>query len=78
MSDITAAAELDCRGLNCPLPVLKTKKAIVKLSSGEVIKVTATDPGAVADFESFSKRTGHQLLDHSESDGEFVFYLRRA
>lgn len=76
-SAISPTSELDCRGLNCPLPVLKTKKAIVPLASGDVLKVVATDPGSVADMAAFSRTTGHELLDQSEGDGEFVFVFRR-
>jgi len=80
MSDtaISPTSELDCRGLNCPLPVLKTKKAIVPLASGDVLKVVATDPGSVADMAAFSRSTGHEILDQSEGDGEFTFFFRRA
>jgi len=77
MSDITPTLELDCRGMNCPLPVLKTKKAIVGLAAGDVLKVIATDPGSVADMAAFSRRTGHEILDQSEGGGEFVFYFRK-
>lgn len=69
--------ELDARGLNCPLPILRTKKAMAELNSGEVLKVVATDPGAVKDFEAFAKQTGHQLMDHSEANGEFTFFLKK-
>lgn len=74
---LTPTAELDCRGLNCPLPVLRTKKAIVDLASGEILKMVATDPGSVADMAAFSRQTGHELVDQSEGDGEFVFFFRR-
>jgi tRNA 2-thiouridine synthesizing protein A len=77
MSEITPTLELDCRGMNCPLPVLKTKKAIVGLAAGDVLKVTATDPGAVADMAAFSRRTGHEILDQSAEGGEFVFFFRK-
>ena len=69
--------ELDARGLNCPLPILRTKKALADLSSGQVLKVLATDPGAVKDFEAFSRQTGHQLLSHAEERKEFTFYMRK-
>ncbi len=72
------AAELDCRGMNCPLPVLKTKKAIVDLKSGELLRVTATDPGSVADMAAFSRRTGHALVDQGQADGVFFYVFRRA
>jgi tRNA 2-thiouridine synthesizing protein A len=69
--------ELDARGLNCPLPILRTKKALADLTSGQVLKVLATDPGAVKDFEAFSRQTGHQLLSHAEERKEFTFYMRK-
>jgi tRNA 2-thiouridine synthesizing protein A len=69
--------ELDARGLNCPLPILRTKKALADLHSGQVLKVLATDPGAVKDFEAFSRQTGHQLLSHAEERKEFTFYMRK-
>jgi tRNA 2-thiouridine synthesizing protein A len=77
-SSPAATVDLDCRGLNCPLPILRTKKAITPMASGEILKMVATDPGSVADVAAFSRRTGHQIVDQSEGDGEFVFYLRRA
>ena len=69
--------ELDARGLNCPLPILKAKKALAELSSGQVLKVVATDPGSVKDFQAFSKQTGNDLLQQAEADKEFVFFLKR-
>lgn len=69
--------ELDARGLNCPLPILRTKKAITDLGSGEVLKVVATDPGAVKDFEAFCKQTGNELMSHSEAGGEFTFFIKK-
>ena len=72
-----AAALLDARGLACPLPVLKAKKAIRALAAGDVLEVLATDPGASADFEAFCEVTGHILLDRREADGVFTFLIRR-
>jgi len=69
--------ELDARGLNCPLPILRTKKALADMSSGQVLKVIATDPGSVKDVPAFSKQTGHELLTTVEKEGEFEFYLKR-
>ena len=69
--------EIDTRGLNCPLPILRTKKALGDVQSGQVLKVVATDPGAVKDFETFSKQTGHTLVSHSEANGEFTFLMRK-
>jgi len=76
--DLNPALELDCRGMNCPLPILKTKKAIGEIEVGEILKMVATDPGAVADMAAFSRRTGHVLEQQSEGDGEYVFFFRRA
>ena len=75
MSEFTFDSELDCRGLNCPIPILKTKKAVDGLSSGQILKMLATDPGAVNDVQSWSKRTENQLLDHSEDGGVYSFLI---
>jgi tRNA 2-thiouridine synthesizing protein A len=72
-----AQKELDARGLNCPLPILKAKKALTEMLSGEVLKVVATDPGSVRDFQAFARQTGNELVDQSSDDKEFVHYLRR-
>jgi tRNA 2-thiouridine synthesizing protein A len=69
--------ELDARGLNCPLPILKTKKALADMVSGQVLRVLATDPGSVRDFQAFAKQTGNELLSHSEENKEFIFLMRR-
>ena len=69
--------ELDARGLNCPLPILRTKKALTDLRSGEVLKILATDPGSVKDFQTFSKQTGHALLAHDEAGKEFTFFMKK-
>jgi tRNA 2-thiouridine synthesizing protein A len=69
--------EIDTRGLNCPLPILRAKKAFSDVSSGQVLKIVATDPGSVKDFESFSRQTGHALLSSSEAGGEFTFFMRK-
>jgi len=69
--------ELDARGLNCPLPILRAKKALNEMQSGQVLKIVATDPGSVKDFQAFSKQTGNDLLSQSGSDKEFVFFLKR-
>jgi tRNA 2-thiouridine synthesizing protein A len=70
--------ELDASGLNCPMPILKAKKTLATMNSGEVLHVVATDPGSVQDFDSFSKQTGHELVEQSETEGKFHFYLRCA
>ena len=72
-----AQKELDTRGLNCPLPILKAKKALADMVSGEVLKVVATDPGSVRDFQAFARQTGNELVEQSSGDTEFVHYLRR-
>lgn len=69
--------ELDARGLNCPLPILRAKKALNELQSGQVLKIVATDPGSVKDFQAFSKQTGNELLSHAEANKEFTFYMKR-
>ena len=72
-----ADKELDTCGLNCPLPILRTKKALSAMSSGQVLRVEATDPGAVRDFEAFSKQTGNPLLSSSEDQDIFTFLIRK-
>lgn len=69
--------EIDTRGLNCPLPILKAKKALAELSSGQVLKVVSTDAGSVRDFQAFAKQTGNELLDQQTLDSDFVHVLRR-
>ena len=72
-----AQKELDTRGLNCPLPILKAKKALAELTSGQVLKVIATDPGSVRDFQAFARQTGNELLQQSTQGDEFIHFLRR-
>jgi tRNA 2-thiouridine synthesizing protein A len=69
--------ELDTRGLNCPLPILKAKKALADMHSGEVLKVVATDPGSMRDFQAFARQTGNELVEQSAANDEFVHFLRR-
>ena len=69
--------ELDARGLSCPLPILKTKKSLNDLVSGQVLKIVATDPGSVKDMQAFSNQTGHPLLSSTEENKAFVFYLKK-
>jgi tRNA 2-thiouridine synthesizing protein A len=69
--------ELDARGLNCPLPILRAKKALTAMESGQVLRILATDPGAVKDFQAFSRQTGHPLLAHEQREREFEFFLRK-
>lgn len=77
-TEIVADDTLDARGLNCPLPVLKTKVVLNKMNPGQVLYVTATDPHAVIDFEAYCARTEHELLKIRETAGLFEFYIRRA
>ena len=69
--------ELDARGLNCPLPILRAKKSIQSLSSGQVLRIVATDPGSVKDFEAFCKQTGNELLETNQQSGEYLFDIRK-
>lgn len=69
--------ELDARGLNCPLPILRTKKALTDMTSGQVLKILATDPGAVKDFQAFAKQTGNELLQHEEAESVHTFLMRK-
>lgn len=72
--------EVDARGLNCPLPILRAKKALSAMDAGQVLRVRATDPGSVKDFAAFAKQTGNELIGQGQVDGEgdtYEFYLRR-
>jgi len=69
---------LDTKGLNCPLPILKAKKAIAQMQTGQTLEVHSTDPGSVKDFEALSRQTGHQLLESKQEDGIYVFLLEKA
>jgi TusA-related sulfurtransferase len=72
-----ADKEIDTRGLNCPLPILRAKKALADLTSGQVLKVVSTDPGSMRDFQAFCKQTGNELLSQQTIDKDFVHYLKR-
>ncbi|KAB2313000.1 sulfurtransferase TusA family protein [Betaproteobacteria bacterium SCN2] len=69
--------ELDARGLNCPLPILRTKKALAEMASGEILKVLATDPGSVKDMQAFAKQTGNDLINSAEAGGEYTFFMKK-
>lgn len=69
--------ELDARGLNCPLPILRCKKGLAEITDGQVLKVIATDPGSVKDFQAFCKQTGHELLSLETQEKEFIFHIRK-
>lgn len=68
---------VDASGLACPLPILRTKKALATMTSGQVLRIIATDPGSVKDFQAFARQTGNELLEHSAKDAEFEFFIRR-
>ncbi|ALS63328.1 sulfurtransferase TusA family protein [Pandoraea pneumonica] len=69
--------EVDARGLNCPLPILRAKKALADMQSGEVLRIVATDPGSARDFAAFAKQTGNELLESREEEKTFYFLMRR-
>ena len=73
--DITK--EVDARGLTCPLPILKAKKALSELTSGDLLRVLSTDPGSVRDFQAFARQTGNDLVEQQTTDEQFVHVLRR-
>ena len=77
VSTISPDMTLDCSGLNCPMPVIKTSKAIKQLEVGQVLKVISTDSGSPPDMEAWSRQTGNELLRSTQEDGKFVFYIRR-
>ena len=68
---------LDAKGLNCPLPILKARKALKEVADGGTLEILATDPGSVADFQAFCRTTGNELVEHSEEDGVYKFLLRK-
>ncbi|HLL18694.1 MAG TPA: sulfurtransferase TusA family protein [Rubrivivax sp.] len=69
--------ELDTRGLNCPLPILKAKKALADMASGELLRVVSTDPGSTRDFQAFARQTGNELVEQTSAGSDFVHVLRR-
>lgn len=75
--DITANQTLDASGLACPMPIIKTKKAVDGLQVGEVLKLISTDPGSVSDVKAWTGKTGHELLGHEEAEGKYVFYIKK-
>jgi len=70
--------ELDASGLNCPLPILRAKKALAGLESGQILHIIATDPGSVKDFEAFSNQTGNELIESKEIGGKFTFLIKKS
>lgn len=69
--------ELDARGLNCPLPILKTKKSLADMASGQVLRIVSTDCGSVKDMQAFATQTGNKLLEQSEENGEYIFFMEK-
>jgi len=78
MMNTHATQTLDARGMNCPLPILRTKKALSGLNTGETLAITSTDPGSIKDMEAFCKQTGNELVSSNANQGEFVFLVRKA
>ena len=74
---LTIDREIDARGLNCPLPILRTKRALNDMTSGQMIRITATDPASVRDFRAVARQTGNELLEQGEDGGAFWFVLKR-
>jgi tRNA 2-thiouridine synthesizing protein A len=70
--------ELDASGLNCPLPILRAKKTLAQMDAGKVLRIIATDPGSVKDFEAFAKQTGNELLASGEEGGKYTFLIKKA
>ncbi len=70
--------ELDCKGLNCPLPILKTKKKVDTMEAGQVLKMESTDPGSINDMSAWTRRTGNELISHSENSGIYTFYIKKS
>ena len=76
IDDIIPDETLDCRGLSCPMPILKTKKALSNIRSGQILEILGTDPGTKNDLPSFAKRSGHEYLGEKEDDGFVRFYIK--
>lgn len=76
--NLQATRSLDTRGMNCPLPILQTKKALAQLAAGDTLAVTATDPGSLKDMQAFCKQTGNELVSSAANQGEFEFLIRKA
>ena len=74
----SATQSLDARGLNCPLPILRTKKTLSALNAGETLSITSTDPGSLKDMQSFCNQTGNELVSSNANQGEFVFLVRKS
>jgi tRNA 2-thiouridine synthesizing protein A len=77
VKSMDAHKEIDTRGLNCPLPILKAKKALADMQTGEVLKVVATDPNSMRDFQAFARQTGNELVEQTQDNAEYTHFLRR-
>ena len=77
MTSLIVDSELDCSGMLCPLPVVKTSQAIKTIEVGQVLKMISTDPGAPPDMEAWSRQTGHEILESTEEDGVYIFHFQR-
>ena len=75
---MTADKDIDLSGLNCPLPILRAKKTLNSMASGQVLHIIATDPGSVKDFDAFAKQTGNELMESKEEGGKFHFLIKKA
>ena len=69
--------ELDAQGLNCPLPILKTKKSLADMTSGQILKIISTDPGSIKDMQAFANQTGNTLVSSAEENGTYLFFMRK-
>jgi tRNA 2-thiouridine synthesizing protein A len=74
---MNVSVEVDARGLHCPVPILRARKAMVGLSAGQVLKMITTDPGSLRDMEAFCRQTGNELMESGQEDGSFVFLVRK-
>jgi tRNA 2-thiouridine synthesizing protein A len=74
---VNADQVLDCSGLACPMPILKTKKAIDGLAVGQILKMIATDPGSTSDMNAWTQKTGHELVASEQEGGKFIFYVKK-
>jgi tRNA 2-thiouridine synthesizing protein A len=77
VKSMEANKEIDTRGLNCPLPILKAKKALSEMQAGEILKVVATDPSSTRDFQAFARQTGNELLEQSRNGADYIHFMRR-
>lgn len=76
-AELNIDREIDTRGLNCPLPILKAKKALNDMASGQLLKVVSTDPGSLRDFQAFARQTGNELMDQQTAGADFIHVLKR-